>query len=264
MNTIRKYRAIFTTSLINSLAYPGELIGRSLIMVPFMWIFFQLWKITFAAGGVVSINGMTLRDTLWYLMVAETVELSKPFLVRTISEHVKDGSIAYLLNKPYDFLWYQFSNSLGETVFRGVVNACFGGLMAGWLVGPPPSAWGFLWVIPAVLGAWILNFCIAAVIGLAAFVFEDVTAFAWIYQKLAFILGGLLIPLDFYPAWLQSIAKALPFASMVYGPAKLFVAPGAGLFVNTLLMQVAWIAALGLLLSLVYRRGLAYLTVNGG
>lgn len=264
MKAIKKYWAIFKTSLINSLAYPGELMGRSLIMVPFMWIFFQLWKITFAAGGVESINGMTLRDTLWYLMLAETIELSKPFLVRTISDHVKDGSIAYLLNKPYDFLWYQLSNSLGETVFRGLMNACFGGLMAFWLVGPAPSAWGFLWVIPAVFGAWILNFCIATVIGLAAFVFEDVTAFAWIYQKLAFILGGLLIPLDFYPGWLQSLAKALPFSSMVYGPSKLFVAPTPELFAGTLLMQVMWIAALGLLLTLVYRRGLAYLTVNGG
>jgi ABC-2 type transport system permease protein len=264
MKKISKYWAIFNTSLINSLAYPGELIGRSLIMIPFMWIFFQLWKITFAAGGVESINGLTLRDTLWYLMLAETIELSKPFLPRTISEHVKDGSIAYLLNKPYDFLWYQFSNSLGETVLRGVMNAIFGGLMVWWLAGAAPSGWGFLAVIPAVLGAWILNFCIATIIGLTAFVVEDVTAFAWIYQKLAFILGGLLIPLDFYPAWLQTIARSLPFASMVYAPAKLFIAPTPDLFLQTLLAQSMWILALGALLTLVYRRGLAQLTVNGG
>ncbi|HEY2980205.1 MAG TPA: hypothetical protein VGJ22_03405, partial [Anaerolineales bacterium] len=101
MKRIAKYWAIFRISLINSLAYPGELIGRSLIMVPFMWIFYQLWKTTYAAAGVQSINGLTPRDTLWYLMLAETIELSRPFLARTISENVKDGSIAYLLNKPY-------------------------------------------------------------------------------------------------------------------------------------------------------------------
>ncbi|HEY2980379.1 MAG TPA: ABC transporter permease, partial [Anaerolineales bacterium] len=166
--------------------------------------------------------------------------------------------------KPYDFLWYQFSNSLGEMVFRGVANALFGGAIALWLVGPPPSLAGFVVVLPAIVGSWVLNFCAAALIGLAAFVVEDVTAFVWIYQKAAFILGGLLIPLDFYPGWLQAIAKALPFSSMVYAPAKLFIAPTPALFLNTLLLQSVWIAVLGLLLTLVYRRGLAQLTVNGG
>ncbi len=264
MKTIRKYWAILATSLINSLAYPGELIGRSLIMIPFMWIFYQLWKITFAAAGVQSINGLTLHDTLWYLMLAETIELSKPFLSRTISENVKDGSIAYLLNKPYSFLGYQLSNSLGETVFRALVNAALGSAMALWLVGAPPTPLGVALAIPAVVGSWIINFCIAALIGLAAFVVEDVTAFTWIYQKAAFILGGLLIPLDFYPTWLQSIARALPFSSMIYAPAKLLIAPSAGLFVNTMLIQGFWICVLGTLLTLAYRRGVALLTVNGG
>ena len=118
MKSFQKYWAIFQITLINSLAYPGELIGRSLMIAPFMWIFYQLWKVTFSAAGTESINGMTLYRTMWYLMMAETIELSRPALARTISENVKDGSIAYLLNKPYSFLLYQFSNSMGETIFR--------------------------------------------------------------------------------------------------------------------------------------------------
>jgi ABC-2 type transport system permease protein len=101
-------------------------------------------------------------------------------------------------------------------------------------------------------------------IGLSAFAVEDVSAFTWIYQKLAFIFGGMLIPLDFYPAWLQVIAKAMPFASAIYGPARLFVTPNAGLFINVMSLQLIWILVLGILLAVVYRRGLAQLTVNGG
>ena len=101
-------------------------------------------------------------------------------------------------------------------------------------------------------------------IGLAAFVTEDVSAFMWIYQKFAFILGGLLVPLDFYPAWLQTIAKALPFSSMVYGPARLFVEPTLEQFLTVMLMQIVWIAVFGVLLLIAYRRGLTLLTVNGG
>ena len=105
---------------------------------------------------------------------------------------------------------------------------------------------------------------VTAMIGLSAFLVEDVSAFMWIYQKLAFLFGGMLIPLDFYPDWLQVIARALPFASMTYGPARLFVTPTVGLFLSVMTLQIVWIVILALLLTFAYRRGVAYLTVNGG
>ena len=261
---MKKYWSIFKIQVVNSLAYPGELIGRSVVIIPFMWIFYQLWKVTFAASGTTSISGLTLHDTLWYLMLAETVELSRPPLARTIADNVKDGSIAYLLNKPYNFLLYQLSSSMGESVFRAGMNAILGGIVVWWVVGPPPDPRGWPLTFIAIVGAWILNFCVNAMIGLAAFIAEDVAPFLWIYQKFAFIFGGLLIPLDFYPQWLQVISRFLPFSSMVYGPARLFVSPSISAFVTVLSMQLTWILILGLLLVLAYRRGVSYLTVNGG
>ncbi len=261
---MKKYWSLFTIQLVNSLAYPGEFVGRSLIILPFMWIFYQLWRVTFQASGASVMNGLTLPMTLWYLMLAETIELSRPRLGATISEAVKDGSIAYILSKPYDFLLYHYSTTLGEALFRALFNALLGGAVVWWLVGPPPTVWGWPLVILTFFGALTLNFCIAALIGLSAFIVEDISAFQWIYQKMAFILGGLLIPLDFYPAWLQTIARALPFSAMMYGPARLFVEPSLPAFFATFGMQLAWILALGLLLTFFYRRSLMYLTVNGG
>lgn len=261
---MKKYWFLFQTQVINSLAYPGELIGRTLIIIPFMWIFYQLWSVTFAASGSQEINGLTLRLTLWYLMLAETIELSRPRLANVISDAVKDGSIAYILNKPYDFLLYHYSTSMGETLFRALFNALFGGAVVWWLVGAPPDPSGWPLVVLAMLGAWTINFCITALVGLSAFVVEDVSAFMWIYQKLAFVFGGLLVPLDFYPAWMMTIARALPFSAMTYGPARLFTNPTLSAFIATFGMQVAWIAILGLSLTVAYRRGLHSLTVNGG
>ena len=264
MKAFRKYWAIFQITLLNSLAYPGELVARSFLIVPFMWIFFQLWTITFRTSGTNVINGMTVYSTMWYLMMAETIELSRPALARTISDNVKDGSIAYILNKPYNFLLYQFSNSMGETLFRAMINALFGSALVWWLVGKPPAPRGWLFAVIALLGTWVLNFCITCLIGLSAFLVEDVAPFMWIYQKFIFILGGFLIPLDFYPGWLQIIAKALPFSAMIYGPSKLFVAPSWELLGQVMLMQILWMITLTTILVVAYRRGISYLTVNGG
>jgi ABC-2 type transport system permease protein len=250
--------------MINSFAYPLDLLSRGLAIVLFMWIFTQLWRTTYSIVGQESISGLTLRETLWYLMLAETIVLSKPRLSQTIAQVVKDGSIAYLLNKPYNFLLYQASVGLGDSVLQMGVNLIAGGLIVWLAAGPPPAPSGWPLVLVAVMAAWLIDFCIAAMIGLAAFITEEVRAFEWIYQKIMFILGGLLIPLDFYPEWLQRIALATPFAYTIYGPARLFVDPSPGRFAILFLGQVAWLAGLGVLLSFLYRRGVNWLTINGG
>jgi ABC-2 type transport system permease protein len=93
---------------------------------------------------------------------------------------------------------------------------------------------------------------------------EEISSFEWIYHKVMFILGGLLIPLDFYPAWLRSIALSMPFAYTVYGPARLFVDPELTRFAMLLLAQTAWLTALGGLLAFAYRKGVIWLSINGG
>ncbi len=229
-----------------------------------MWVFIQLWRTTYGAMGQAVISGLSLRETLWYLMLAETIVLSKPRLATTIAEAVKDGSIAYLLNKPYNFLLYQVSIGLGDSILRMVVNALAGGTIVWLFVGPPPDPRGWPLVVIALIAAWLIDFCLTAMIGLAAFLTEDIAAFEWIYQKIVFILGGMLIPLDFLPHWLQTIALSTPFAYTVYGPARLFVEPTLLRFATLLLTQGAWLLVLGAILTIFYRKGVAWLAINGG
>jgi ABC-2 type transport system permease protein len=264
MSSVRKYLAIFKINLLNNLAYPGELITRGLMIVIFMYVFYQLWKVTFAAAGTEAINGLTLHDTMWYLLLAETLELGRPRLGRTISQQVKDGSIAYILNKPYDFLLYQLSAGLGESLPRMGTLFLIGGALIWAMVGAPPAVAN--WPVTVVIfgGAWLLHFCVNALIGLAAFVVEEVAPFEWIYQKMVFILGGMLIPIDFYPGWLQAISKATPFAYMMYAPCRLFVKPDGNLFLQMISGQVLWLIILGGILVLAFARGMRRLAVNGG
>jgi ABC-2 type transport system permease protein len=261
---MKKYLAIFKINLLNNLAYPTELIWRSLMILIFMWIFFQLWSVVYkgSTGGILA--GMSLRDIMWYFLLAETLELGRPRLARVISDQVKDGSIAYLLNKPYNFLLYQLSSGLGDSLPRMCMLFIFGGALIWGMAGPPPniSNWPFAFV--ALSGAWLLHFCINALIGLAAFVTEEVAPFEWIYAKLTFVLGGMLIPLDFYPAWLQTISKSLPFAYMMYAPARMFVHPELSLFLQLLAGQFLWLVVLGSLLAFVFSHSVRRLAINGG
>jgi len=261
-----KYWAIFKTQLLNRLAYPADLLGHGLTIIIYLWVFIFLWRTTYRTMGASedTIAGLTLNQTIWYLMLAETLILSRPRLSRLISRAVKDGSVAYLLNKPYNFLLYHFSVGLGDSLTNMVFNLFAGGALVWLMQSSPPPVWGWPMVLLTMILAWTIDFCFAAIIGLTAFVVEDVNAYDWIYQKFLFILGGMLIPLDFFPGWLRTISQASPFAYMIYGPARLFVEPSLERFGILIIGQILWLGILGVFVNVLYRRGIRWLAINGG
>ena len=261
---MKKYLAIIQMQVINNIVYPGDFLGRSASIAVFLFIFAGLWRTTFTIAGTDVINGLTFANMMWYLMMAETIELGRPRINRVISEQVKNGEVAYILSKPYNFVLYHFSFGLGDSLMRMMMNVLVGMGVVWLLAGAPPSPLGWLMALVCMVGAWILHFCMMALIGLAAFLVEETNSFELIYQKLVFILGGMLLPLDMFPVWLQQIARLLPFPYMMYAPARLFVKPDFDLFWQMLAGQLIWVGILVFALSVAYRGSEKMLTVNGG
>lgn len=263
--TLAKYGAIMMMNLQNQLAYVWDALGRAVFIVLIMFIFVKLWTVVFESQGSTEIAGLTLANTIWYFLIAEMIELGKFRHDQRISEEVKDGSVAYTLIRPYNYLGYHFFNGLGETTVKMVLIFLLGLPIVLFYAGFPlisvPSILAFLIVL---IFALLLDFFMASSIGLLAFVVEDTFPFRLIYQKLIFIIGGLLIPLDFLPTRLQRIAFLLPFSQVTYAPAKLFVAFGRTLFLQTLALQLFWMVVLGGFLMLQYRWAKKRLAINGG
>jgi ABC-2 type transport system permease protein len=264
LNTL-KYSAIAQINLQNSLAYAGELANRSLFMVVILYVFVQLWRATYSAMGATTIAGLSLADTLWYLVMTETIELSRARFANQMSDEVKDGSLAYTLSRPYNYLLYHWSYGLGDMLLRLVINFAAGTILVTTLVGPMPIQPAHVPpLLVSILLAMALNFCLQGLIGLAAFVTEDVQSIQIIYQKFLFILGGMLIPLDFFPGWLKDLALILPFNTMMYAPARLFVSFDWTRWLNTTAMQLAWLGVFALALWALFRVGLRHVSINGG
>lgn len=260
-----KYAAIAQINLQNNLAYAGELAYRSIFMVVILYVFVQLWRATYRAVGAPTIAGLSFRDTLWYLVMTETLILSKLRFADRMSEEVKDGSLAYTLNRPYNYLLYHWAYGLGDTLMRLAINFSAGAILVTALVGPMP--FDPVYALPLVVSialALVLDFCFEGLIGLSAFVTEDVSSIQLIYSKILFILGGMLIPLDFFPVWLRDLALALPFNYVIYAPARLFVAFDLARWLQVTCFQVVWIGVFGLALWALFRVGLRYVSINGG
>jgi len=263
LKSLSKYSAITRINLLNNLAYFGELAYRSIFMVVILYVFVQLWTATFGAVGSDRIAGLSLPNTIWYLVMTETVMLSKIRVAGKIAEEVRDGSLAYTVGRPYSYLLYHFFYGIGDTLLRLAINFAAGSILVTLLVGPMPPA-PLPAVFAVVLLAIILDFCIGGLLGLLAFFTEDVDSFVLIYNKVLFILGGTLIPLDFLPGWLRDLSLALPFNLTVYAPARLFVQFDWDRWLSTLAAQAAWVAAFAVALELVFRWGMRRVSINGG
>ena len=78
------------------------------------------------------------------------------------------------------------------------------------------------------------------------------------------VLGGMLIPLELFPETWQPILRALPFSSIVYGPARMFVRPDLTEFVHLVIRQGLSIAVVSLVVYLVWNSCLKRVFANGG
>jgi ABC-2 type transport system permease protein len=265
MAAFRKYGEVLLVTAQSGLAYPLDALSRAGFMAVVIFVFIQLWKVTFNVSSQSSFAGYDLRRMVWYLVLTETIVMSSPRTFDKVDLEVKSGDLAYTLSKPYSYALFHFAQYLGNTVLLLPVNFAVGATLAFALAGKPHLAFG-AWpiVAVAVLLAICLNFAVELSIGLLAFWFEDTYAFFWIYQKLTFTLGGLFLPLALFPNGLRQVASHLPFSAIAYAPARLTTGFDAGLIAGTLVTQLAWLAVLGGIAALVYRGGVSRLNINGG
>ena len=69
-------------------------------------------------------------------------------------------------------------------------------------------------------------------------------------------LGWRLAPITLYPAWLERLGEASPFAAQLFWPASIAIEPSFGRFVQAVAAQLIWIGGLALVLAAIWRAGL--------
>ena len=260
-----KYTWIALTSSRSNLAYLSEVTIRTIFLGVILYIFLQLWRLTYAETGSQQLGGLTLSQMIWYLAIAESIMLSGPRVAQEVDEDVRTGMLAVQLIRPLSYPCYQLWKTFGERTVRFGLNATVGALIARLFVGPINLTLdGLAMFLFALVLSFLLDFLGVFLVGLGAFWMENTTGLMLIYSRMCMVLGGKLIPLELFPDYLQPLFKSLPFSSIVYGPARLFVHPNLAFFGELMLRQIISILVLALCVSLVYSMAVRRIHVNGG
>jgi ABC-2 type transport system permease protein len=255
-----KYAAFGQLGFRQAIAEPGELLGRVAFFVLILGVFSAVWRAVAETGSVAR----NPNEMLWYLAMTEWVVMAVPQIFVQMEDDIRRGDVAYQIARPASWLGSRFAHGLGTLAFRAPVLLVVACAIAWLFAGPPPRVVGLLVAIGfgVVAGAVMMIFYLA--LGVVAFWLGDVMPAYWIWQKLTFVLGGLLLPLQFYPEMFVRIATLTPFPAFLGGPASMLTAEP---------LMSGWVLTLALLLWAVvgttiaramFANAVRRLVVNGG
>jgi len=261
LQKFNKYAAIFSLTFNQGLKNYKLLFGLSLFLITCLIIFAHLWKVA-AIRTHTDFNPETL---LWYIAFNEWILISIPEVQKEMQEDFQSGRLAYLLPRPISYLGAVFAEGFAQLVLQLVVLGSVTFLFAFlWTETFPLTFLQFALMLLLGLCAGILGLLLQMLIGLSSFWLHDVTPVNWVWEKLLFIFGGLILPLSAYPLWLQKVAALTPFSPILGGRSGLIFGFDQSQIFSLFGLLALWFIIGSIALKLVYRRGLKILNISGG
>ena len=261
MTTSRWPAVTLGTSVRRVLAERGGLGLALAFYIVVVAVLAGLWRVAVGANGG-EIAGYSAAAITWYILTTEatTVSLNNR-MISDIGRDIGSGAVAIEMLRPAPVVGVRLAAELGRTLPR--LGACLlvGAVVALVTAGGPPSLAALSLAVPSVVLAVACNVAAQHAVAAVAFWLRDAGSAWFLYQKFVFVLGGMLIPLEALPNWLEATAAVLPFRAMSYAPARL----ASGHFEPALLLeQLVWLGVLLLAATAAFRSGERRLQVVGG
>jgi ABC-2 type transport system permease protein len=179
---------------------------RSIVLLEIItWVVFYPF-LQFVIGNG-TIERALVPPTLLAFLTVPILYIAILKLVGDLLEEVNSGTFEQMHLSPFSPTALLVGRLLA-LIFEGVVIAVVTGVVMTWTLGVsiPLRPAG---VLPAALTVIdIVGF--ALLIGGLALALPQIGAIAHLFSGLIFLLNGALIPLEWYPSWVQTLARFLP------------------------------------------------------
>jgi ABC-2 type transport system permease protein len=186
-------------------------------------------------------------------------QLGASWVVWDLDRQIRSGDLSALLMRPVSPVLHYVMLNLATVPVRVILAApiavavlvATGGMT---VLGDP-----WLWpLVPlAIALAWLLNFVVQLAVGCLSFWLTKASQLFDIWLGLFIVLSGYTVPTSLFPAGLAEVARVLPFHAVLGFPVELLVGR-LGLYeaVQGLALQAMWIAIIGSVAAVLWRRGL--------
>jgi len=232
-------------------------------MVPPLAALF-VWMAAAESGDLAGLNRGEF--VAYYLILVLVNQLTYAQSNWTLGDMIREGMLNFWLVKPLPALWNVLASEVaGKTVTMVFVVPA--ALLLALVLGPelnttPQHA---LLAVAALLLAWALRFLWGCWLALLAFWSSRADGLLALQDALVFLFSGVVAPVALLPAGLQTLARWLPFYSMVGLPVDVLVRrPPLDELLLSFGIQIGWLVLALALTRLVWRFGLRRYAAVGG
>jgi ABC-2 type transport system permease protein len=217
-----------------------------------------------------SQNAAPVKIPLHAMITYATVALLMSLVLevdgtRAIREKVREGTIATDLMKPISLPGYFFSDGFGATLLQAllIVPSLLLALFFVHVDVPSPTAFA-AFVLSFALG-YAVNFLLNFLMNIVAFWTLETFSVQLMIRWASDLLGGQLLPLDFFPGTLGTIVEALPFAAIYSTPLRIYIGElGPERWLPAMASQATWVVVFGTAAFFFWRIAERRVVVQGG
>ena len=228
-------------------------------------ILIALWNALYIGKDLV--DGIDLPTMRFYTVASIILEiLISANIERGVSEKVKDGSIALMINRPIS---YPGSVVLDQLAFTAqnfllrIVPYTLILLVSG--IAFKAKVCLNLMFFASVLMSYLLMLFYQMFFGFVSFWTQEISGLLEARDVLLTVLSGSMIPLWFFPDWLRSVSYFLPFQAFYSTPLSILIGrlDGQEALWN-ILIQGAWLILFAVLTAVFWHKARKRVFVNGG
>ena len=228
-----------------------------------------LWLAIYRSAGRELIGGYTVAEMVTYLLGSGLIST---FILNTAenpetSQSIQNGTLSGMLVQPISPYGIWFVRDIGSKAFFLMLG------LAGYLViffffrkylvlsiGPQY----LLLLLISILMAAVLQFLLFEALSLLSFWIENTYGMRFTMRVIMEMTGGAIIPLSFFPVFLQKFFSFLPFPFMIYLPMAIYLGKiPAGQILVELLKEAGWITGLILINGFIWQKGVRHYMAMG-
>lgn len=214
-----------------------------------------------------QVGGFDAVDAITFTFVAQALIMTVGlFGDNELPARIRTGDVVADFYRPVDIQAWWASVAYGKAafyvLFRGIPPFVVGALAFDVRL---PAATTWPWFLASVAAAVSVAFGVRFLLALTAFWLMDERGAAGMGLLAGMFFSGVMVPVVFFPPWLEAVARALPYPAMLQLPCEVFLGkhPGWGA-AGIIAVQLAWAAGLAALGRLVLARAVRKLVVQGG
>lgn len=262
----RYYTQFMRLAIITQFQYRAANYFYMIGMIAEPVVYLVVWS-TIARTNGGSVGGFTPGTFAAYYIVWTLVRnINIVFTPFGWEQRIKDGELSGLLLQPIHPIHRDLAFFAGWKVIVIILWLPIAAALT--LIFHPslsPTVWQCVVFFLALWGAYLIRSMFLWALGLISLWTTRVSAIFQAYFMAELLLSGRLVPLTLMPKWARSLAGVLPFQSTFGFPITALTGPITDTQLwHGLLTQLWWIVVGGLIVKLMWRRGIRRFASVGG